>query len=327
VTTTRGLFGWFGVSVTPFRHHRWMDQQLTSMAATQFGLFTREQARSLDVSPRVLDRLTAQGAVELVRRGVFAIAGSPHSYQRTVLAALLSAGDAWGSHRTAAKLQRLSAPAPDGIDVLTLPGRRLRQQGVVHHRSAEIRLVDLTRVDGIPVTAISRTLVDCLPWLGEVGFAKALDDAQRRGLMTSEQADEAHAHLDRGRRTGRHLVVPAREPLALRSAGQLAGGSERELDVLGILRAAGLPLPVQQHRVVVDGRRRFLDYAYVPEMVAIEWKGFAEHGLIRSTFDDDAIRDSELQLMGWLMLDVTSRTRPATLTRWVTQALEQRRAA
>jgi hypothetical protein len=182
----------------------------------------------------------------------------------------------------------------------------------------------VTRVRGISATSAGCTLADCLPWLGERGFGRALDDARRRRLITAEAADDAHRWLDRGRRTGRHKVVPGRRPLLKRVAGQLAGGADNEIDVLGIIEAAGLPLPVQQYEVVVGRRRRFLDLAYPQRKIGIDPEGFETHGLMRSVFDDDRIRDAELQLLGWLMLHPTSETPRSTIERWVRTALQAR---
>jgi hypothetical protein len=135
--------------------------------------------------------------------------------------------------------------------------------------------------------------------------------------------ESAHAAVDEGPRTGRHLVRPMRKVLADRHH---AGGSERELDVLRILRRAGLPLPVQQYPIVVAGRQRYLDYAYPAAKVYLEWDGFAEHGLLREVFDDDRDRNGELAILGWLGLAFTSNTRPEDLVRRVERALESRAA-
>lgn len=303
------------------------DGSLDLMARRQHGLFTRAQALASGLSEPAIGRRLQSGRWVRMQPGVYAGAAVPPSYEQTVLAAVLAAGpDAWASHRTAARLHGLEVPAPDEIDVLTLPRHRARLAGVSHHRSAEIRLPDLTRVRGVPATSVGRTLSDCLPWLGERRFGRALDDARRRRLITAEEADDAHRWLDRGRRTGRHKVVPGRRPLAKRVAGQLAGGSTRELDVLAVVEAAGLPAPMQQFHVVIGGRDRFLDFAYPEARIGIEWDGFETHGLMRDVFDDDRIRDSELQLLGWLMLHVTSETPPATLERWLRTGLSARSA-
>ena len=77
----------------------------------------------------------------------------------------------------------------------------------------------------------------------------------------------------------------------------------------------------------VRGRRRYLDLAYPAERVGIEFDGFAEHGLLRSTFDDDRVRDNELRLAGWLVLHFTSRSRPAEVVETTKRALLGRRSA
>ena len=296
---------------------------LWKLARRQLGLITRAQALQL-VSISTFNRLVADGHVHVFRRGVWVVAGAPASYEQTVLAAQLAAGeDAWLSHRTAGRLLGLRVPPPEGIDILTFPDRRIRLDGVVQHRNFLVVTADVGRVGPLSVTSVARTLLDCSPWLPGGALGLAVDDARRRGLLLVEDLEAAHAAVDEGPRTGRHLVRPMRKVLADRHH---AGGSDRELDVLRILRRAGLPLPVQQFAVVVGGRRRVLDYAYPLQRVYLEWDGFAEHGLIRSTFDDDRERDAELALLGWLGLHFTSSTRPEDVVSRVERALTVRAA-
>lgn len=293
------------------------------LARRQLGLITRAQALQL-VSVDRFRTLVDHGVLAQRRRGVWALAGAPETYEQTVLAAILAVGgEAWALQRTAARLWGLKVPSPDTIDVMTMPHRRMRVDGVAHHRNKLVVATDVTAIGPIPVTSVARTLVDCMPWLPGRMLDAALNDARRRGLVTFDDLEAAHAAVDEGPRTGRHLVRPMRRYL-----GEHAheGGSERELDVLRILRRAGLPLPVQQHRLVVAGRRRVLDYAYPAERIYLEWDGFAEHGLLRSTFDDDRARDAELALLGWLGLHFTSSTTPADLISRVGRALALRAA-
>lgn len=287
------------------------------LARRQLGLITTAQALQL-VTRRQFDAIAAK-YLRPVRRGVWAVAGAPETYEQAVLATVLAAGDfAWSSHRTAARLWGLLVPLPDEIDVLTLVNRRVRLDGVRHHRNRSIRTDDVGRIRSVPATTVAKTLVDCLPWLPGSMFKRAVDDARRRKLVTYEEVEAAHTFLDRGRQTGRHLVVPARPVIADRHD---AGGGDRELDVLAILERAGLPMPVQQHPVFVAGRWRYLDYAYPTTKVYLEWDGFAEHGLIRSTFDDDRERDAELALLGWLGIHITSNTAERDLVSRVHRAL------
>lgn len=293
------------------------------LARRQLGLITWAQATQL-ASPDVIRTTIARGHLERFRRGVYVVAGSPRTYEQAVLAALLAAGDqAWASHRTAARLHGLKVPPPAAIDVLTLPNRRVALDGVDHHRNKVLPLRDLGRVGAIPVTTVAKTLVDCAPWLPGLRLTRAIDDARRRKLVAYEEVALALAEIDKGRRTGRHLVVPLRPVVADRHD---PGGSDLELDIRRVLRGAGLPLPVQQHPVLVAGRWRFLDHAYPAERIFLEFDGFAEHGMIRETFDDDRERDAELALLGWLGIHFTSNTRPADLVRRVRRALRARAA-
>ena len=295
---------------------------LWKLARRQLGLITRAQALQL-VSVDRFRTLVDHGILVQRRRGVWALAGAPETYAQAVLAAVLAVGEAWVLQRTAARLWGLKVPPPDAIDVMTMPHRRVRLDGVAHHRNKLIVAGDVTSIGPIPITSVARTLVDCMPWLPGRMLDAALNDARRRGLVTIDELEAAHAAVDEGPRTGRHLVRPMRRYLR-ESAHE--GGSERELDVLRILRRAGLPLPMQQYPIVVGGRQRYLDYAYPAERIYLEWDGFAEHGLIRSTFDDDRARDAELALLGWLGLHFTSSTTPSELVWRVQRALALRAA-
>jgi very-short-patch-repair endonuclease len=89
--------------------------------------------------------------------------------------------------------------------------------------------------------------------------------------------------------------------------------------------AAGLDAPVLQHQVIIGGRVRILDMAYVAEKVVIEFAGYDMHGR-RHRFDADAVRTSELALAGWLVVTVTSKQTEAEVVDRVRRALEQRRS-
>lgn len=293
------------------------------LARRQLGLFTTAQAIQL-ASKWKLQRLVADGHIGVFRRGVWVVAGTPRTYEQSVLGALLAAGElAWISHRTMAKVHGLVVPPPEQIDVLTFPDRRLHLEGVAHHRNKLVVTTDVTSVGPIRGTSVARTLVDCMPFLPGRMLAAAVNDARRRKLVTLDDLHAAHAAVDEGRRTGRHLVRPMRPLLAVADD---PGGSELELNVLHVIRDAGLPLPVQQFRIEVAGRVRYLDYAYPESKICIEFDGFGEHGQLREVFDDDRDRNGELGVMGWLCLSFTSRTRREDLVSRVQRALRQRAA-
>jgi very-short-patch-repair endonuclease len=151
-----------------------------------------------------------------------------------------------------------------------------------------------------------------------------VDDALRRKLL---QIPDLFACVDRLPPVGRRRLVGIREVLAERVPGYRPTANDWERWLARVLQGAGLPAPVRQFRVDVSGRRRFLDFAYPTERIGIEFDGFGEHGLLRSTFDDDRVRDNHLRLAGWLVLHFTSRSSARDIGETVDRALRQRRSA
>lgn len=300
-----------------------VEWALARVARQQHGLITRRQALEAGVSAAGIHTRLARGDWLPARRGVYAVAGVRPSPEQGSLAVCLAVGaGCWVSHGSAAALWGLDVPVATSIEVVTLPARRVHLDGVTQHRSQQLPLADLSRCRLAPVTSAPRTLVDCVPRLGSRHLARAVDDALRRKLFTLAELAQCAGRLDHGR--GRRRIVPLRPVLADRLPGYDPGGSQRELDVVGVLVRGGLPVPRQQYPVSVGGRHRFLDYAYPDEMVGLEFDGFAEHGLIRTTFDDDRLRGNDLAVAGWLMLHFTSNSPAGHIVRRTAEALVRR---
>lgn len=314
------------MNVTPPRHALEMTDEaaIVGLQQVQHGLVTRPQARSAGLSDEQIQRRLERGVWLRLRRGVYAAAVVVPTYEQAVLAAVLTADAAWASVRTAAKLHGLLFLEPEHIDVLTLRGKVINLPGVVHHSTKELPIEDITVVKGVPATSVGRTIVNCIPFLPGRSLDVVIDDARRRNLASTEELDRAHAFIDRGHRTGRNKVVPMRPVLAKRRAGLQPGGSQQELNLGDLLEQAGVPRPVQQHPVLLPSGQRFLDWAYPDLRIAIEWDGFADHGLIRSVFDDDRVRSAELALAGWLVLPFTSGHTQWHITSTVRAARTQR---
>jgi very-short-patch-repair endonuclease len=294
------------------------------LARRQHGLVTRRQLADLGCTAGQLRVRIRVGRWHLVRRGVYAGGWVPPTPEQAVLAVVLSVGPPCvASHGTAARLWGLAVPPPDAIEVLTPPSRRLGLAGVVHHRANVASPADVSVHRRIPVTAPARTLLDCAGRLDDGALARAVDDALRRRLL---RLDDLEACLGRAGHAGRRPVAALRRVVAERLPGD-ASANDWERRVADVLRRAGLPEPVAQFRVEVGGRRRYLDLAYPTERVGIEFDGFAEHGLVRSTFDDDRVRDNALRLAGWLVLHFTSRSTAAEMVDTTARALAARRSA
>ena len=102
-----------------------------------------------------------------------------------------------------------------------------------------------------------------------------------------------------GRRRARLLqLVDERSP-----ASELTD-SQAEILVLTAIRRAGLPEPIPQFPVVIDGENFFLDAAYPEVRLGIEYHGWDAHRT-RSAFDSDFRRDRLLTLAGWTVVSFT----------------------
>ena len=135
-------------------------------------------------------------------------------------------------------------------------------------------------------------------WLVE----RAVDEALRRRLTTI-RAMTAVARSLPG--SGRRRSTVMREILERRQPGYEPGDSAPEARIARLLVRAGLPAPVQQHRVRIGGRTLRIDLAYPRAGIAIEYDGWAFHST-RSAFDRDRARANDLVLLGMHVLRFTS---------------------
>ena len=223
--------------------------------------------------------------------------------------ALSAQPGAWISHRSAAALWALTGVEGDVIEVLTGLDRRVRLDGVRGHRSGALFTADLTRRHGIPVTSPARTLVDLSSVFPEHRLGAALDHALRVRLLRLDTLARCVARL--GEAPGRRLA-PVQALLAERVPGCDPGDTDLETRVLRVLVAAGLPAPVQQHRVRIGGRTIRIDLAYPGWKLAIELYGW-EHHRTRTAFDDDRARANLLVAHGWRLVRFTSRSTDAEI--------------
>lgn len=294
------------------------ESRITAIESSQHGLITLRQLEELKLSDAAVRRRLRGGRHARLRRGVLVNPGVPPSYEQTVLAAVLAAGEtAFASHETAAQLWALPLPQPAQLEISTVLERRPRVPGVRMHRSGLLLDDEVVMLGAIPVSSPERTIFELSSRLGIRALGRLVDEALRRGITTLARMEGV---LERLRR------APGRSPKKMREVlrRRIPGMEERESDledfVFDALRRFGLPLPVAQHRVVVNGRKRRIDFCYVDEFLALEPKGFNFHGL-RGRFDDDALRGNELVLAEFRVLEFTSAFTDWQIASQVAEAL------
>jgi len=280
------------------------DRSINDLARRHHGLITRQQALAYGAPPSGIEWKLDRGLWLALRPGVYAIAGAPATWEQAVLAACLAGGpSALASHGTALRLWGLTDRVDaDAMHLVTPPGRRIRLDGIVAHRTTSLPPVDLSSRSSVPCTAVARSLVEVSGALGSSATGKLLDLAIRRSRGELEATRACVARLAG---PGRRRLDVIRHVLGERLPGYDPGDSDLEVRALRALHRAGLQPPVQQHPVRLAGRRCRIDLAYPDVMVAIELDGWDAHG-VRSAFDGDRARRNELTILGWQVLQLTS---------------------
>lgn len=219
-----------------------------------------------------------------------------------VLAAKVDVVVSHGLAATAWGLQGFASP--DRIDVLTT-GRRPELAGVAGHHTKWLPPTDRTRLRRIPITTLERTVVDACGLVAYPVLERAVDEAMRRKRLHLPKLVRTFERIPS---SGRRKRWPAEKLLDERVPGFNPGGSPAELDVLKILKRAGIsPLPEQQYRVVVEGHEHVLDFAWPETRQALEYDGVDFHTMVTDIHRGHD-RRRRLQRADWTLWEVTKRT-------------------
>lgn len=281
------------------------EQQLYAFAAGQLCLFTRTQALDAGCPEGLIDRRLATGFWIRLHRCVYVRSDAPRLPGQEVLAAVLACGvPAAASHRTAGHIWGLEGVTlPRRPQVLILAPRHLRVDGVDVRRSRSFRPQDIEVAGGLPVTSLTRTLIDLAGELDDDHLEDALDDAIRRGAV---RAKSLLHRIDGGPRRGVEGIGRLRELLGVRT-GRSVAESRPENALRRLLVRKGLGDPEIQYVVRDRGGRIVarVDLAYPDERVAIEYDGYRHH-TGRKAYSRDSWRQAGLEEAGWVVRRFTS---------------------
>ena len=297
-----------------------IERRLARIARSQHGLITRLQALEAGLSSAQIKVRLRRGQWRPLRAGVYAWAGAPASYAQAVHAALLVvagvAGVAVASHATAASLWGCWDRPNEGIELLLPLSTSVHRQGIVQHKTTILPAGHRSKVAGVPVTSLARTLVDLSGRIDARRLGELLDEGTRRHLLTVAEFERCAQRVGHG--PGRDFNVIG-EALGLRVPDAQPLESVLEARALRWLLANGFPTPTPQY--VVPPYR--IDLAYPARRVGIEMLGFGPHSG-RDAFDHDAERGRFFALNGWVLLPFTSTSTERQFTADVDAALKQR---
>jgi len=259
-----------------------------------------------------------------VRRGVYCVdpAREPTFEESVVAALLVLPPGSVACGLTAARLWRLDALVPVQEDEpleLLIPGRNdsVRLSGCRLHFEG---MTGVALPVGVPATSVARTIVDLLARMDFRDGVALVEAAMRRDR---ELADDLSAERRRRlpRRGGRRVEQ------ALDFAAPLSE-SVLESHARVLWAIAGLPVPVQQARIVVDGRFvARVDFLWPAARLIVEVDGlgkYAEAGALQA----EKSRQNRLIAAGYTVLRFTwadIHQRPDVVVRMINTELLQRK--
>jgi hypothetical protein len=272
---------------------------MTSYQARVSELLLRNAAIRGGTHPDELRTALRRSELVPLQRGIY-LGGGPASPALRAEAAILTVDQpgAAASHATAARVHGLVVPL-GGPEHVTLPRRQRRpHRDRLRLHTARLSDRDLSLVDGIPVTAIPRTLLDLCRELRRTDAVWAVERALAEGTVTLDELEAAAIRL--ARTPG---IIGARE--RFRAARPLSG-SPLETEARLVIVDAGLPEPELQVEVQLGGgRRAFLDLAYSELKIGIELDG-RDHERIDAAFRD-RWRQNSVHGQDWVLYRFTWR--------------------
>jgi predicted transcriptional regulator of viral defense system len=182
-----------------------MDE-LFVLAEEHDGLLTSKEARAAGIQDSVLVRLAQRGRLERMTRGVYRIAHYPSDRFAQHREAVLWAKACQGperialSHETALLLYGISDANPSRVNLTVPTSARLRRkcpEWVAIHR-ANLSPEDIGEHEGLPVTTVSRSIMDVLLATHRIDVARqSVSDAVRAGLLHSAEASSLRRSISR----------------------------------------------------------------------------------------------------------------------------------
>jgi very-short-patch-repair endonuclease len=263
---------------------RTVERILARIASDQHGVVARRDLLAAGVSRGEIERRVRSGALLLEYPGVYRVGHRAPSREARYLAAVKACGTgAVLSGRAAGHLHGLIKGRPPPPEVIARTERRI--EGIPTQRSRTLDRRDVTEMQKIPVTTVSRTLVDLAAVLPAGALARACHEA---GVLHGTTPAQVEAVLSRRPRS------PGAS--ALRSV--LHGDvhvtlSTLERRFLERLLAAGLPLP--QTNRPAGGRR--VDCRWPAQRLTVEVDGYRYHRS-RHAWEQDRRREREARARG-----------------------------
>lgn len=292
-------------------------RELAELAGRQHGVVSARQLENIGWTRAKIARGAGAGRLHRLQHGAYAVGHQALTDHGRSMAAVLSCGlDAMLSHQSAAWLWGISGWPPPVPEVVVTRTVRHARGDVRIHSSRTIHPIDTTIFEGIPVTAVPRTLLD-LAGAARGNVRWALPRAKRLGLLDL-------IAIDSMLKRSRGLRGVARLRMALdRYRTRAFTRSDLERDFLRLVRRAGLTSPSMN--LFVSGYE--LDAYWSDLRFAVELDTYDYHG-DEISFEEDRLRHEDLKLAGIEMIRITGQRmdrEPGAVASRLRRLLERRR--
>ena len=267
---------------------------VVALAARQRGIVARWQLLELGMTSGAVDSWVKRGRLHRLYTGVYLLGHPTPAPLAVEHGALLACGDdSWLGYRTAGLLYAVLEEYDGPVEVTTRRHRG-RPLGITVHTSRRLEPRDTTFREGLRITTLPRTLLDCAEVLGPHEYERMVESAFAQKRVSERQLRDVIARSP-GRRGGKLLTA------LLDYRGDDGYTLSHAEDAMRTLqRSARLP----RFKTNVKIGRYRADFLFPDSKVIVEVDSWAHHGSRRS-FEDDRRRWDDLQQMGYRVVPVT----------------------
>jgi very-short-patch-repair endonuclease len=286
------------------------ERELAALATRQHGVVSIGQLHQLGLDGRLVRRRQLAGRLHRVHRGVYAVGHAALAVDGRRMAAVLACGErALLSHRSAAAAWGLRPTSRTRWEVTTSQRGRRSPTGIELHAARALAADDATTLRGVPITSVSRTLVDLAGVVPHHALERAVHEAEVLRLLDVTAVRAALARANGRRGAGLLRAILAEPP-----PGPTRSMLEERF--LRLCRSGRLPLPRLNAHVSASGALVEVDALWRQQRVIVELDGAGAH-LTRRAFHADRRRDAALAAEGYVVVRFTwqriTRERAAVL--------------
>jgi very-short-patch-repair endonuclease len=288
-----------------------VKRAIARIAGRQDNVISGEQLLKAGFGRGAIAHRVRTGAWQRLHNNVYLLGPAPASLMARARAAAMACGaGAVVSHRSAAEMFGLLPQSGGDVHVTVAARNVAPRRGVRRHRISAFARGEVTKMRGIPVTSIARTICDLAATERRKDVEAAFQEALYRDIVTPDGLAKVLAREPR--RKGAPVIrALLDDPRMTRS--------ERERALLRLIDAAQLPRPVTNVRL----HGHLVDAYWPAERLVLEFDGWQAHGH-RHAFDRDRKFDQVMLANGLRPMRVTDRHlkhEPVALVARIAQAL------